>query len=99
MFASGDVFAKPAVPAMHAADAAREPAFDPARIMASIGEAPYEWTIATDVLAWGANATEVLSVGSLVAISSGRNYAKLLGRGRSDQPLRCGDEIVAARRG
>ena len=46
--------------------------------MASIGEAPYEWTIETDVLAWGANATEVLMVGSLAAIASGRNYAKLL---------------------
>nr|WP_068032469.1 bifunctional diguanylate cyclase/phosphodiesterase [Rhodoplanes sp. Z2-YC6860] len=46
--------------------------------MASIGEAPYEWTIESDVLAWGANATDVLNVGSLAAISSGRNYAKLL---------------------
>ena len=33
--------------------------------MASIGEAPYEWSIDSDVLAWGANATEVLSVGGL----------------------------------
>ena len=78
MFATGDVFAKPAAPAMRAADTARDTAFDPARIMASIGEAPYEWTIATDVLAWGANATDVLSVGGLTSISSGRNYAKLL---------------------
>jgi diguanylate cyclase (GGDEF)-like protein len=78
VFASGDVFAKPAAPTMRAAGVMRELAFDPARIMASIGEAPYEWTIATDVLAWGVNATEVLSIGSLAAISSGRNYAKLL---------------------
>ena len=46
--------------------------------MASIGETPYEWSIDSDVLAWGANATDVLMVGSLAAISSGRNYAKLL---------------------
>ena len=57
---------------------AAEPAFDPAAIMASIGETPYEWSIDSDVLAWGPNATEVLMVGSLAAISSGRNYAKLL---------------------
>ena len=49
----------------------REDAFDPARIMASIGEAPYEWTIESDVLAWGANATDVLMVGHVAAISSG----------------------------
>ena len=45
--------------------------------MASIGETPYEWSIDSDVLAWDGNATEVLAVGSLAAISSGRNYAKL----------------------
>ena len=56
----------------------REPAFDPAAIMASIGEAPYEWSIDTDMLTWGANAAEVLKVGSLAAIASGRDYAKLL---------------------
>ena len=78
-----DVFAKPDVPALMPV---REPlhvatmdqAFNPAAIMASIGETPYEWSIGSDVLAWGSNATEVLAVGSLAAISSGRNYAKLL---------------------
>src|SRR5262245_26263055 len=78
VFATGDVFARPAAPATRVAEAAHEAAFDPARIMASIGEAPYEWTIATDVLAWGTNAIDVLAVGGLTAISSGRNYAKLL---------------------
>jgi diguanylate cyclase (GGDEF)-like protein len=74
-----DVFATPAVRAPEPRSVvAPEPVFDPARIMASIGEAPYEWTIESDVLAWGANATDVLTVGSLAAISSGRNYAKLL---------------------
>ena len=78
MFATADVFATPAARAPEARAVARELTFDPARIMASIGEVPYEWTIESDVLAWGANATDVLTVGSLAAISSGRNYAKLL---------------------
>ena len=46
--------------------------------MASIGETPYEWSIDTDVLVWGPNATELLMVRSLAEISTGRNYAKLL---------------------
>jgi diguanylate cyclase (GGDEF)-like protein len=83
VFARPDVFAKPQVPVLEPARTpalalAAEPAFNPAAIMASIGEAPYEWSIESDVLAWGANATDVLMVGSLAAISSGRNYAKLL---------------------
>ena len=83
MFVRPDVFAEPQVPVLAPA---RQPvrmpvagqAFDPAAIMASIGETPYQWSIDSDVLAWGPNATEVLKVGSLAAISSGRNYAKLL---------------------
>src|SRR5258707_12835673 len=77
VFASADVFSSSAV-RQPERSVVRDQAFDPARIMASIGEAPYEWTIESDVLAWGANATDVLMVGSLAAISSGRNYAKLL---------------------
>ena len=82
VFARPDVFAKP-VPVLETArempnPSPSESAFDPAAIMASIGETPYEWSIDTDVLAWGANATRMLMVGSLAAISSGRNYAKLL---------------------
>lgn len=83
VFAGPDVFARPEVPALASTRGpARAPledqVFDPAAIMASIGETPYEWSIDSDVLAWGPNATEVLSVGGLAAISSGRNYAKLL---------------------
>ena len=83
VFARPDVFAKPQVPVLEAArdplsGSAGELAFDPAAIMASIGETPYEWSIDSDVLAWGANATRTLMVGSLAAISSGRNFAKLL---------------------
>jgi diguanylate cyclase (GGDEF)-like protein len=57
---------------------ASEPVFDAAAIMASVGEAPYLWSIGSDQLTWGANATQVLMADSLAAISSGRNYAKLL---------------------
>jgi diguanylate cyclase (GGDEF)-like protein len=83
VFARPDVFAKPQVPVLGTArdslsGSAGELAFDPAAIMASIGETPYEWSIVTDVLAWGANATRTLMVSSLAAISNGRNYAKLL---------------------
>jgi diguanylate cyclase (GGDEF)-like protein len=88
VFAPADVFSTPAstvastsssafAPRQFERSVAHEGAFDPARIMASIGETPYEWTIETDVIAWGANATDVLMVNSLAAISSGRNYAKL----------------------
>ena len=77
------MFAKPQVPVLETArdslsGSADELTFDPAAIMASIGETPYEWSIDSDVLAWGANATRMLMVGSLAAVSSGRNYAKLL---------------------
>jgi diguanylate cyclase (GGDEF)-like protein len=83
VFARPDVFAKPQAPVLERArELLRAPdmeqAFDPAAIMASIGDTPYEWSIDSDVLAWGPNATEVLAVSSLAAISSGRNYAKLL---------------------
>jgi diguanylate cyclase (GGDEF)-like protein len=83
VFARPDVFSKPQAPVLKAARdslsvSAGEPAFDPAAIMASIGETPYEWSIDSDVLVWGANATRMLMVASLAAISSGRNYAKLL---------------------
>jgi diguanylate cyclase (GGDEF)-like protein len=82
VFGRADVFATPEP----ARDSAREPrhgstdapVFDPAAIMASIGEASYEWAIDSDVLTWGPNAGNVLMVGSLAAISSGRGYATLL---------------------
>jgi diguanylate cyclase (GGDEF)-like protein len=51
---------------------------DMAAILASVGEVPYEWSIDSDELIWGANAAELFLVGSIAAISSGRDYAKLL---------------------
>ena len=82
VFARPDVFAKPQPQSQPVfatkRDESDDQPLDPARIMASVGEVPYEWMIDSDVLAWGRNATDVLMVGSLAAISSGRNYAKLL---------------------
>jgi len=82
VFARPDVFAKPQPQSQPVfatkRDESDDQPLDPARIMASVGEVPYEWMIDSDVLAWGRNATDVLMVGNLAAISSGRNYAKLL---------------------
>ena len=66
VFARPDVFAKPQVPVLETArdslsGSAGELAFDPAAIMASIGETPYEWSIDSDVRAWGANAMRMRS--------------------------------------
>ena len=78
VFARADVFATPVPAAAEPRRSTPVPPFEPAAIMASIGEVPYEWSIDSDVLAWGGNATEVLMAGSAASISSGRNYAKLL---------------------
>jgi diguanylate cyclase (GGDEF)-like protein len=59
-------------------DPAREAAFQSTDVFAAVGEAPYEWRIDTDALAWGDNATEVLKVADLRLIASGRAFAKLL---------------------
>ena len=79
VFASPDVFAPPivAVGEPERTPVAASP-LDPARIMASVGEVPYEWSIESDALTWGVNAAAVLA-NSPAAISNGRNYAKLLG--------------------
>jgi hypothetical protein len=56
-----NVFAQPSpntAPALRRASAS----FDSSDIMTSIGEVPYEWTIVTDAIAWGANAVEILMV-------------------------------------
>jgi diguanylate cyclase (GGDEF)-like protein len=51
---------------------------DAGRILAAIGEAVYEWEIATDVLTWSANAGSVLGIADPATIASGRLYARLL---------------------
>ena len=64
VFARPDVFAKPGAAGEPVFELRRglddQLPFDPARIMASIGEVPYEWSIDNDALVWGRNAAEVL---------------------------------------
>lgn len=71
--AEPSVFASPAAAAPKSTDA-----LDPVAILASIGEVPYEWIIATDQLSWGANVGDVLKFRDRDAINTGRGYAKLL---------------------
>ena len=52
--------------------------FDAAQILASVGEAAYDWRIDSDELLWSGNAAEVLLIGDIAAVSSGRAYAQLL---------------------
>ncbi len=75
-----DVFAQPQplAPSKPQSRASAEAGFDPSSILASVGEAPYEWTIATDELNWGGNVSGVLLVRDRDTINSGRAYAKLL---------------------
>ena len=74
VFARPEGFGKRQVPTLQTAGGpATESVVDAAAIMASIGEAPYLWSIDSDRLFWGANATQVLMADSLAAISSGRN--------------------------
>ena len=47
-------------------------------VFAAVGEAPYEWRIDSDVLAWGPNAIDVLKITDANLIATGRAFAKLL---------------------
>ena len=51
---------------------------DMAQILSSIGEVAYDWNVATDVLSWSPDVTDVLLVRSAESISTGRDYAQLL---------------------
>src|ERR1700728_1330305 len=72
----------PGMPGKTAAPAdapqAASAALDAAQILASVGEAVYDWHIDTDALLWSPNVKDVLLVGDLDAISTGRGYAQLL---------------------
>jgi diguanylate cyclase (GGDEF)-like protein len=65
-------------PAAAAGDQPTVASAELAWILASIGEACYEWDIATDVLAWSHNVASVVPVADLAEISSGRLFARLL---------------------
>ena len=54
------------------------PPLDTAKILASVGEVPYEWRLDSDILVWGANAADVLLIRDIGAVSTGRSYAQLL---------------------
>src|SRR5262245_39177478 len=60
------------------ARAPQGPALDTSRILASIGEAAYDWDLRTDILTWSANAGSVLGLTDVAALASGRQYARLL---------------------
>ena len=47
-------------------------------VFAAVGEAPYEWRIDSDALAWGPNAADVLKIADPHLIATGRAFAKLL---------------------
>jgi len=67
---------------------------DAAEIAASVGEAFYEWDIAADALVWSPNAREVLSIGDIAVVSTGRGFAQLLeaggGKTRFDAVMQAG---------
>ncbi|HVY19379.1 MAG TPA: bifunctional diguanylate cyclase/phosphodiesterase [Bauldia sp.] len=47
-------------------------------ILTAVGEVAYEWTIATDAIAWGGNVADVLGLSSAEPVANGRGYALLL---------------------
>jgi diguanylate cyclase (GGDEF)-like protein len=53
-------------------------AFDPAQILAAVGEVAYDWHIDSDILLWGANVADVLLIRDIEALSTGRAYAQFL---------------------
>ncbi len=59
--------------------ATRQP--NPAEIIAAVGEALYQWDVASDELSWSANAPDVLLISDRDAIATGRAYAQLLQNG------------------
>ncbi len=61
-----------------AAEHRNDAPLDTGAILAAVGGAAYEWTIADDRIRWGAGAAEVLGVPSVDAIATGREFAGLL---------------------
>ena len=64
--------------AQEAASRASAGPLDTGAILAAVGGAAYEWTIADDHIRWDERAVEALGVASLAAIATGRDYAALL---------------------
>ena len=75
--AQGGVQTAPA-PAVAPSSASLSGAPDPRAILDSIGEVVYDWDVVSDRLTWGPNALNVLGVGNLDQISSGRSFGELI---------------------
>jgi diguanylate cyclase (GGDEF)-like protein len=63
--------------------------FDPRSILTSIGEIVYDWDIGSDVIAWSANATDVLEIDAIAPLESGQAFGLLVdpGSGISRQEI------------
>lgn len=62
--------ARPGAPALDVAEGIT-------RVLSTVGEVVYEWTIADDRLAWGPNAASVFGLPSIDPIATGRGFASL----------------------
>src|SRR5215211_5465533 len=66
---------------------------NPRKVLTSIGEVVYDWDLASDALAWGANAAEVLGVADPARLASGAGFALMVdpggGETRHEAILRC----------
>jgi len=51
---------------------------DPGALVLAIGDVVYDWDIASDVLAWSANAQDVLDVADLTRIGTGRGFSQVV---------------------
>ena len=49
---------------------------DAARILASVGEAAYEWRLDSDTLVWSGNAAAVLGIANIAEVANGRAFAQ-----------------------
>ncbi len=51
---------------------------DPRAILTSLGDAVYEWDVASDKLSWGGNALTLFDMASLDRIASGAQFNAML---------------------
>ena len=58
-----------------------------AAILQSAGEIPYEWTLDTDALIWGAGAARLFGLHDTAPIATGRGFAKLLDPANDTTPF------------